>query len=318
MKHLFTILTIFMSLLLNAQTIATFENINVPQDSFLNGRDAAGSFQSANALFPNDYNAMFDAWMGWAISSKKDSITSGFQNQYSAKAGSGFNNSANYAVSFGTENVIRFTGRVKLDSFYVTNNTYAYNSMRDGDRFSKRFGGETGNDPDFFRMAIYKYVNGIRSTDSVTFYLADYRFVNNAQDYIIKNWTSVNISRLGEADSLFIRLASSDVGEFGINTPTYFCLDNLITRPIMTAINDVAASLHFKIYPNPATDWVEISWESSENGMAQLFDLNGKLIESQVIKSNIANLSLQSLPKGIYLLKININNQFFTQRIIKQ
>jgi hypothetical protein len=35
---------------------------------------------------------------------------------------------------------------------YVTNTTYAYNSMRDGDMFAKKFGGPTGNDPDWYKL----------------------------------------------------------------------------------------------------------------------------------------------------------------------
>ncbi len=317
MKHLFTILTVFMSFILNAQTIVTLEDINVAQDSSLNGSNANGSFQSTNAIFPNTYNAMFDFSSGWVISSKRDTVTSGFTNAYSAKAGSGFNGSPNYAVNFDN-NTIRFTGRVQLEGFYATNNTYAYNSMRDGDQFAKRFGGETGNDPDYFRLNIFKYLNGVRSADSVIFYLADYRFVNKSQDYIIKNWTWVNLSTLGEADSLLFTFASSDVGEFGINTPTYFCLDNLTTRPLVTDVNDLAESLNFKIFPNPTSDWLQISWKGNENGVAQLFDLKGRLIKNERINNENTRIDLKLLLKGIYLLKININNQFFTQKIVKQ
>lgn len=318
MKFLFTISIVFMSFILNAQTIITFEDLNVPRDSFLNGENFSGSFSSENAIFPSTYNAMFDFSSAWAVSSKKDSITSGFLNQYSAKAAGGFDGSPNYAVSNGEAAKVRFTSRVKLEGFYVTNNTYAYNSMRGGDQFAKRFGGETGNDPDFLRLAVYKFLNGVRSTDSVTFYLADYRFVNKSQDYIIKNWTFVNISALGEADSLQIIMASSDVGEFGINTPTYFCLDNLITFPLVTDVNDLAKAINFKIFPNPATDWVQIYWEGNENGVAQLFDLNGRLIKNERINNGNTRIDLQLLPKGVYFLKINISNQFFTQKIVKQ
>ncbi|MFN7117056.1 MAG: DUF4465 domain-containing protein, partial [Saprospiraceae bacterium] len=215
-------------------------------------------------------------------------------------------------------NTLRFSGRVRLGGFYITNNTYAYYSMRNGDQFSKRFGGETGNDPDFLRLTIYKYLNGVRSADSVVFYLADYRFTNRAQDYIVRDWTFVNLSALGEADSLFFRMASSDVGEFGINTPTYFCLDDLTTTPLMTDVNDWAETVHFNIFPNPTSDWLQLEWQGNESGLAQLFDVNGKLVETKMISSGTANMQLQFLPKGIYLLKIIINGQDFTRRIIKK
>jgi hypothetical protein len=318
MKILFTAWIVFMIFIANAQTVvATLEDLTVPRDSFLNGKTLPGGFRSANALFPATYNAMFDFSGGWAVSSKRDTVTSGFTNQYSAKAGSGVNGSANYAVAFD-RSVIRFSGRVRLDSVYLTNNTYAYNSMRDGDQFAKRFGGETGNDPDFFRLHIFKYLNGVRSQDSVLFYLADFRFANRAQDYIVRDWRAVSLTSLGEADSLLFTFASSDVGQFGINTPTYFCLDNLTTSPLMTDVKEIAKSLQVKVFPNPTNDWVQITWEGSKNGTAQLLDLNGKVIENQAFKSSSAHFNIQQLPKGVYLLRIKIEDQLFTQKIVKQ
>lgn len=318
MKILFTAWIVFMIFIANAQTVvATLEDLTVPRDSFLNGKTLPGGFRSANALFPATYNAMFDFSSGWAVSSKRDTVTSGFTNQYSAKAGSGVNGSANYAVAFD-RSVIRFSGRVRLDSVYLTNNTYAYNSMRDGDQFAKRFGGETGNDPDFFRLHIFKYLNGVRSQDSVVFYLADFRFANRAQDYIVRDWRAVSLTSLGEADSLLFTFASSDVGQFGINTPTYFCLDNLTTSPLMTDVKEIAKSLQVKVFPNPTNDWVQITWEGSKNGTAQLLDLNGKVIENQAFKSSSAHFNIQQLPKGVYLLRIKIEDQLFTQKIVKQ
>jgi hypothetical protein len=318
MKILFTAWIVFMIFIANAQTVvATLEDLTVPRDSFLNGKTLPGGFRSANALFPATYNAMFDFSGGWAVSSKRDTVTSGFTNQYSAKAGSGVNGSANYAVAFD-RSVIRFSGRVRLDSVYLTNNTYAYNSMRDGDQFAKRFGGETGNDPDFFRLHIFKYLNGVRSQDSVVFYLADFRFANRAQDYIVRDWRAVSLTSLGEADSLLFTFASSDVGQFGINTPTYFCLDNLTTSPLMTDVKEIAKSLQVKVFPNPTNDWVQITWEGSKNGTAQLLDLNGKVIENQAFKSSSAHFNIQQLPKGVYLLRIKIEDQLFTQKIVKQ
>ena len=65
------------------------------------------------------------------------------------------------------------------------------------------------------------------STESVDFYLADYRFVNNADDFIVSNWTYANLTDLGVVDTLQFSLASSDVGDLGMNTPAYFAMDSL-------------------------------------------------------------------------------------------
>jgi len=125
-----------------------------------------------------------------------------------------------------------------VQGLYLTNSTYAYLSMLEGDGFAKKFGGASGNDPDFFKVTIRKYLNGELGTDSVEFYLADFRFANNSQDYIVNDWTYVDLTPLGNVDYLEFSLASSDIGTFGINTPTYFCVDNVTTSDLPSATQE--------------------------------------------------------------------------------
>ena len=61
----------------------------------------------------------------------------------------------------------------------------------------------------------------------VEFALADYRFEDSASDYIVDQWTRVDLSSLVGARKLQFGLESSDVGEFGMNTPAYFALDQV-------------------------------------------------------------------------------------------
>ena len=65
-------------------------------------------------------------------------------------------------------------------------------------------------------------------TGTVDFYLADYRFENNGDDYLIQDWTWVDLTGLGAATQLEFDLDSSDVGQFGMNTPAYFAIDDIV------------------------------------------------------------------------------------------
>jgi len=130
--------------------------------------------------------------------------------------------------------------------------------------YIKKFGGATGDDPDFYFLTIKAFSNGMLSTDSVDFYLADYRSTDNAEDYLISEWTYVDLTSLGAADSLQITASSSDVGQFGINTPTYFCVDNIITSDGTVSADDIFKEDLFKIYPNPTTDLIFIENKEME------------------------------------------------------
>jgi hypothetical protein len=211
------------------------------------------SFQSTSAFgtgtFANVYDEKFDgpngtgnleftSWRGWAYSRDDDTITSGRANESSAITGSGSRGSTNYGVSFGDSSItfgaaLDFTGR----GFDVTNTTYAHNSMRDGDAFSKRFGDDPStsgvietDQPDFFLLTVEGLLAG-SSTGTVDFFLADYRFGNDADDYIVDSWEFVDLTSLGVVDELSFDLSSSDVGSFGMNTPDYFAIDNIGAVP---------------------------------------------------------------------------------------
>jgi len=221
--------------LANAQTVVDFEDVSLPSSTdagdFYNGSDLAGGFVSQGVDFNNDYNPMFSSWSGWAASNSTDTSTSGFSNQYSAFPGSGVDGSENFGVAFDSafgHSVVTFAQPTEVTGTYLTNGTYAALSMLQGDTVAKKFGGISGNDPDWFNLAILgKDLSG-NTTGTIDFYLADYRFSDNTQDYVVEDWTWVDLTSLGtQVQSLEFELTSSDVGEFGMNTPSYFLIDNL-------------------------------------------------------------------------------------------
>ena len=64
-------------------------------------------------------------------------------------------------------------------------------------------------------------------TDTVDFYLADFRFEDNSQDYIVTDWTWLDLNTLGNVTEISFAWSSSDTGVWGMNTPAYFCMDDV-------------------------------------------------------------------------------------------
>lgn len=212
-----------------------FQSLPLQPNSFWNGSDASGGLTLSNATFNNaftDWGGGFTSWSGFAFSNVTDTAATGLGNQYSAMVTS-FPEPLNvYAVAFYSsdsedDTKIEFDRKVTLVSMKVTNTTYAHHSMREGDGFSKKFGGIDGTDPDWFLLTIDGYNNGVK-TQSLDFYLADFRSENSSQDYIRDNWTNVNLSSLGSVDKIMLKLTSSDNGDYGMNTPAFVALDDLV------------------------------------------------------------------------------------------
>lgn len=216
--------------------VADFEDLVLDPESYWNGSDESGEFQTGPARFHNHYDAGYFTWSGWSYSNTSDAETPGFMNQYASISGGGF---PGMDGSNGIYGVSSHYGPVLIDfpekahavaGFFVNNATYAALSMERGDSFAKKFGGDTGDDPDAFLLETWGHKDGL-PTDTVEFFLADYRSEENENDYIIKTWQWVDLSSLGKVDSLSFALTSTDLGDWGMNTPAYFCMDELHVIP---------------------------------------------------------------------------------------
>jgi hypothetical protein len=190
--------------------------------------------------------------------------------------------------------------------------------MRDGDAFAKKFGGESGNDPDFFKLTIKSSLNGQVGTDSVEFYLADYRFSDNSQDYIVDDWVLVELNGLGDADMLIFTLSSSDVGAFGINTPTYFCVDNVTTNLISESKEEAVSDPVFELWPNPASERIFVKMEDSFGATACISDTYGRTVSSTPLAFGKNELDVASLAKGTYTLQVTQAGGVASQIFIKK
>jgi len=222
-----------------AAIVTDFEDLTLAPESYWNGSDESGGFTSGSAWFNNNYDVDYGSWDGFSYSNITDTTTAGVDGQYNVITGGGQNGSANYTIGYvgwAESPTITLDTVGAVDGLYVTNNNYAYYSMLDGDAYAKKFGGGSVNDEDWFLLTIIgKDVGGVTS-GTVDFYLADYRFGDNSLDYIVETWEYVDLTSLGVVKSLEFSLSSSDVGEWGMNTPAYFAMDTVVPEPATMAL----------------------------------------------------------------------------------
>jgi hypothetical protein len=302
--------------------------IDIVSDTFYNGSDNAGGLSAGYLFFNNNYNADWNSWSGWSLSSKLDDTTAGFGNQFSC-----INTSrANFYVAGGQRTEIRSPYLEDYEnilyktmapapwavSFSITNSTYAALDMEQGSDFSKKFGGVDGNDPDYFRVL----VNYVDAADSIlrtdTVYLADYRFEDNSQDYILKDWKEfkTHFNSNFNFHKLVFELESSDIGTFGMNTPAYFCLSyNFMTG----SVSELKAPINVLAYPNPTANTLNLQAEERIEKV-QIIGLDGRLLEvndAQVYTKKVA-INTAVLNPGIYFAVVTTAKGNATKRFIKQ
>ena len=170
----------------------------------------------------------FSDWgfgMGFTYSSLTDITTAGFTNN-SAITGKGVYTNAYFTVNAGgdmwgipTDITFKDGKAYKAKECYVTNSTYAYLAIKDRNDGGMGAVKEWTAD-DQFILTITGY-NGDKETGSIDFKLAD------GFD-IVNTWQKIDLTDLGEVTTIHFSLSSTDNDpSWGMNTPAYFCLDQL-------------------------------------------------------------------------------------------
>ena len=98
------------------------------------------------------------------------------------------------------------------------------------------------------------------------------------------------------------------------------CIDSIIKKDYVLAVPvsvDEGKLNDFRIYPNPAKDFVFISSESTLRAI-KVFNLSGEMIyHISKINQNTFRLDLSKQPKGIYFLEAeNVQGEVFRKKII--
>lgn len=118
-------------------------------------------------------------------------------------------------VIYRAENLALFTPT----EIYVCNSCITYYTMLNGSLYSRKF--EEG---DYLKLIAH----GVHDDDTeatVEFMLANCQ--GDQSGWYVTDWTPFNLTGLGEVKAIYFTLESSDTGEWGMNTPAYFCVDRL-------------------------------------------------------------------------------------------
>ena len=204
------------------KTVATFEEAAITPASTESVLHLAktGTFESGNFVFTQEVSVSDwgTYYFGNVVSNKKDATYKDDMDGDKSVKGGAYQgkNFLVWTASYTGEDGIKLKQAAKVPGMYVCNSVYAYASMTKGDAFA----GEPVGKDDWFLLTVNGALNGKAVNTSVEFYLA------KGTD-IVSDWTYVNLSKLGKVDELHFTLTGSRTGDFGLNTPAYFCIDNL-------------------------------------------------------------------------------------------
>ena len=78
---------------------------------------------------------------------------------------------------------------------------------------------------------------------------------------------------------------------------------------------------HFRIVPNPVHDWLNIIYESNDDLLLELFDINGKLMTVASLYHYFKNrlLNVSELPPGVYVVAVSCKGErVWSEKVVVQ
>lgn len=151
-----------------------------------------------------------------------------------------------------SSNIILFDQEYYPEYVYICQNSNTMEAIANGGVFNARAFTEN----DTLALIISALNSGMEETKSITYYLAVDGEKNNG-------WIKVPLTALGQAAGLSFRMTTTDIGQFGENTPLYFASDGLTVNTDDTAVPEVGAQqrketkmlLHQQIYILRGDEW---------------------------------------------------------------
>lgn len=134
-------------------------------------------------------------------------------------------------VSLGySSNIILFDQEYYPEYVHICQNSNTMEAITNGGVFNARAFTEN----DTLALIISAINSSMEETKSITYYLA----VDGEKN---DGWIKVPLTALGQAAGLSFRMTTTDIGQFGENTPMYFALDGLtVNTEIATTLPQVA------------------------------------------------------------------------------
>ena len=129
-----------------------------------------------------------------------------------------------------SSNIIFFDQEYYPEYVYICQNSNTMEAITNGGVFNARAFTEN----DTLALIISALNSGMEETKSITYYLAIDGEKNNG-------WIKVPLTALGQAAGLSFRMTTTDIGQFGENTPMYFALDGLTVNTDDTALPQISA-----------------------------------------------------------------------------
>jgi hypothetical protein len=253
--YLTALAAIFVTSNASAVDVATFEDFYIPSGNYWKGNFntpdtliKSGSYLFSNHSEIQNYGYEYRYGSNFGVSKSTDTACTWVYGgeEFNSASGSGVNGSQQFAVAYisdynkcqafmsDTVNGTAITG------CYINNTSYIVSAARGGNSYEGDF--VTGD----WLLLTATATNADGTTVKDSLYLIDFRSSIESEHTYLTDWTWFNFSNMGSnVRYITFTMTGSHTGTYGLNTPSYFCLDDF-GASVPTAIEDIPFSQALK------------------------------------------------------------------------
>ncbi len=178
------------------------------------------------------------SWEGFTLSKKKTSTNDPFEClAKGGVAGEGTPFVLGYYSDYQSLTDGYSSCHIIFDNYYYPQHIFVcqasntYEAITQGNAYANKF-----TEQDTLTLIISSINSELKDVDTIAYYLA----VNGEFN---TTWQQVDLSALGKVYGLSFRISTTDMGQFGMNTPTYFALDALtVSSEAITGLESILST----------------------------------------------------------------------------
>ena len=195
-----------------------------------------------------------------------------------------------YLVGFPKSEITFNTGEsYQLIGAYFNLNTYTFYSILYGDGFSRSF-----TQGDKLTLTVHG-IDAEENEKTLDIILASF---DNGCLNAATGWKYVDLSSLGVVEEIYFTMSSTDSGQWGMNTPAYFCMDKISVKKVAqtSAVSTQSLAKNRTIKYNRSDKTISLD----ENDFAVVVDSMGNIV---MTSNDASSFSVEQLPAGVYVVK---------------
>lgn len=160
--------------------------------------------------------------------------------------------------------------------------------------------------------AVLLLVLGLTGLQAQTMYVREISGIQTA--YVLTNISKMSF----ESGNIMVRKTSGNTGTYALANLRYLNFTDLTV-----GISEMEqATAEVIVFPNPVNDMLNIQLLSTvkTTGVIEILSLEGKVIYKQTINgnANVYQVNISTLPKGMYICRINNGTNIKITKFIKQ